>query len=165
MKMIAVAVVTAALVTGPVAAQTRPAFEFRGDTTANVRTDLATRRECEAEENAVTCSQTVQLGDVRDAIVITSYHNDRMYSVVGAVRSESYVTLLRAFIAKYGEPTLTTEPWQNRAGATFQNDVATWRFSDGTLSFKRMGSSRDWSDFEFTDPSNMPPAPEPTVNF
>lgn len=165
MKKMAIATAAiAALMASPAAAQTAT-FEFRGETTAAVA-DLA-GRSCDAlEDGSVSCKNGfLELGGVPRVFSVNYYYNDRLYAVVGNFHGSWFGTMLAAFTAKYGQPVTTVSDWQNQAGATFKNDVATWRFQDGTLILERMGDDRDYSSFEFTNPAGVPPAVPPTVNF
>jgi hypothetical protein len=162
MKMLMVAAV-AALMTTPVMAQT--AFEFRSDTTAAV-VDIAARTGCERESDGKDyCSQTVNVGGVPGVFYTVIFYNGRMTGLGGMFAADSFMTLRRAFTEKYGSPAMSTEPWQNRAGASFTNTVATWVFSDGTLVLKSLGRSVTHGSFRFYSTVNQPPATAPTVNF
>lgn len=155
--------VSALAIATPALAQS--AFEFRGETTTT-QVDMATKQGCSPVGLGRMCSNgLMSMGGVDDVYLGTSYYQGRMYGVDGIFGTEGFPTLLRAFTEKYGEPKLSTATWQNRAGATFDNDIATWTFSDGTLTLKRLGGRISDGSFSFVAPQNRPPAEAPTVDF
>ena len=162
---IALAAIGVALMASSVSAQTRPAFEFRGETTT--ATVDFTERECRTySSGSITCSDnSVNIGGVASVSVSQQYYENRLYSVLGLFVGSSYPTMLAAFTMKYGRPTITRPPWQNQVGATIPNEVATWQFRDGTLTLSRMSRTRSYSDFRFRSSAGGPPGPSPTVNF
>ena len=93
------------------------------------------------------------------------YYEGHLYGVVGIFNTDQYLTMLAAFTAKYGRPRMSTATWQNRAGASLQNDIATWTFAEGTLTLKRLGGRITNAEFQFDSPRYSPPAPAPKVNF
>ncbi len=149
----------------PVLAQSA-IFEFRGETTEQV-IDMASKR-CGSpvEDGSITCmDMSGQLAGVSGVSTAVGYYNGRLFSVIGIFEAGEYLTILRAFTQKYGAPVLSSEDWQNRAGAKFANDVATWRFRGGTLRLKRLGGRVTQGSFEFVHVENGPPASPPTVDF
>jgi len=105
------------------------------------------------------------VGDEKVEIFDRSYYNGKLFSIMGLSNEGSFVGLLQAFTAKYGTPVLGTKPWQNKAGATFNNSTATWKFRNGTLELDSMGIQRDEPMFEFKALQNYPPATAPKINF
>ena len=97
--------------------------------------------------------------------IMRFYNNGRLYDLFGSAPERHFATLLNAFSTKYGTPKMGTETWQNKAGATFDNTVATWQFRNGTLKLSQMGLQRDEMSFEFTDKANEPPPPPAVLNF
>lgn len=142
------------------------AFEFRGETTEQVIDMSAKRCGSAAEDGSITCTDiSGQLAGVSGVSTAVSYYEGRMFMVIGIFDTGEYLTILRAFTQKYGAPTVSSEDWQNRAGATFSNDVATWRFSGGTLQLRRLGGRINQGSFEFIHAENSPPLAPPTVDF
>ena len=96
----------------------------------------------------------------------TGYNAENRLTTIAAIFDTSwYGTLLGSFTQKYGTPKLSKTPWQTRSGSIFENDVATWTFSDGTLTLERLGGDLDNGSFVFEAPANLPPADAPTVDF
>jgi len=167
MKRAALAATAAlALLASPAMAQT--AFEFRGETTSAL-VDIATKPACRGfmrtDATGTFCIAPVEVAGVSNVLVTTTYYENRMSNVFGTFSQRGYVTILNAFIAKYGTPEIAYPEWRSRLGATFPNQVATWRFSDGTLTLSLMGNKQNESEFLFLASVNQPPAPAPVVNF
>lgn len=141
-------------------------FEFRGENTEQVIDLSAKRCGSVAEDGSITCSEiSGQLAGVTGVSTAVSYYEGRLFSVIGIFDTDEYLTILRAFTQKYGAPTMSSEDWQNRAGAKFSNDVATWRFRGGTLRLQRLGGRITDGSFEFIHEENSPPSTPPTVDF
>ncbi|MFZ4165288.1 hypothetical protein [Brevundimonas sp. NPDC058933] len=139
-------------------------FEFRGENTSTV-VDTANNPNCMTDDGIVSCAQVASVAGVEGVIYSSAYHEGRLNGLLGQFREEHFLTLLRAFTEKYGEPTMSKEEWRNRAGASFDNTVATWAFSDGTLTLKQIGSRMGNGSFRFTATVNNPPASAPKVDF
>lgn len=155
----------AVLMTSPVAAQTHPAFEFRGETTT-ATVNLGGQRGCRTDRQQITRCEVgfTDLGGV-SVFLNNAYFGGHLFSVSGMTDGSHYQRLLQNLTLKYGPPVLTTPNWTSEAGQSFRNDVATWRFSDGTLTLSRMGPNRDGSQLLFDNPAGHPPAAVPEVNF
>ncbi len=154
------------MMAAPATAQT--AFEFRGETTSAV-VDLATKPACRGfmspSADGTFCIAPVEVAGVSNVLVSTRYYEGRMNLLGGTFNPRGYVTILNAFSEKYGPPELTNPDWQSTLGATFPNTVATWIFSDGTLTLKLRGSRQTESQFIFEATVNQPPVAPPVVNF
>lgn len=166
--------ITKMLITGaalglssPVLAQDK-VFDFMGyDTeTAQPVTEIAGKK-CKHEGAQTECSLpwNLKLGDAVVSVMMINFYQDKLASVLGIAERDEFLSLLSVFTAKYGEPTMKTEKWQNRAGASFDNSVAVWKFKGGDLQLRQMGSRVDNSDFQFFSTVNQKPAEKPNVNF
>jgi hypothetical protein len=105
------------------------------------------------------------IAGVNLGFMMREYYQGRLYSLFATGPEYAFGTLLQAFSTKYGSPTMGSKTWQNKAGATFDNTIATWKFRNGTLELDSMGLQRDQISFEFNGPANAPPAPEVKVDF
>lgn len=154
----------AVLMASPVEAQTVP-FEFRGETTA-ATANLVGRRECRTDRQQQTKCQVgfTDLGGV-SVYLYHAYFNGHLFSILGQTDGSNYTRLLQNLTLKYGRPVMTMPNWTSEAGLTLRNEVATWRFTDGTLTLERMGSNRDGSQLLFHNPAGAAPPPAPSVNF
>jgi hypothetical protein len=106
-----------------------------------------------------------EIGGVTLKLLGMNFYNDKLLSLFGAAEPRFFPALLSAFSAKYGPPEMQTRKWQNRAGATFDNTVAVWRFRGGNLELAAIGSQIDVTDFMFVSIANSPPTPAPKVDF
>jgi hypothetical protein len=69
--------------------------------------------------------------------------------------SRKFSSLLPALENVYGQPRLSTEPWQTKTGDKRENQVATWQNSVSEIEFKQLGLSRDFFSLRFTLSSLM----------
>jgi len=164
-KAILLGLIAGLTFSGSALAQTA-SFDFRGETPSQV-VDLSGRN-CERrrEDGSISCLVlSQQMGGVDDVSFSQMYYNGHLYGVVGIFDADEYTTMLTAFTAKYGRPRMSTATWQNRAGASLQNDIATWTFAEGTLTLKHLGSRITNSEFQFDSPRYAPPAAAPKVDF
>ena len=93
------------------------------------------------------------------------YFNDKLYYVYGNTGKYSFAPLLDAFSVKYGKAILTTEKWQAKSGAIFDNPTAKWHFDGGTLSLQQLGLDINTGQFQFISLDNSPPADKPKIDF
>jgi hypothetical protein len=142
-----------------------PIFEFKGE---NTETDAnIAGRHCEHGKGAVwSCYGYDTLAGI-NVFMGRSYNNLRLYMVIATFDEGSFDTVLQAMIAKYGKPdAVETKKWQSRGGATFDNQIASWRFKGGgKLSLESMGSKVGESRLFFDSEQNSPPAEAPKVDF
>lgn len=97
--------------------------------------------------------------------LIRKYNQGHLYYLFASAPQFAWGDLLSAFEAKYGKPIMSAEPWQNKAGATFQNTVAKWKFSNGVLELDRMGLETSKCSFEFKSDRYQPARPPAKVDF
>ncbi len=165
MKKLVIGMALSALAV-PAMAQTR-VFDFMGyDTeTAKVVTELAGKK-CSTEGLETQCSLpwNYRLGDATVNVMMVNFYQGKISSVLGIAERDQFLSLLSVFTAKYGAPTMKTEKWQNRAGASFDNTVAIWKFKDGELELKQIGSRIDNTDVQFFSRVNRAEAKPPVVN-
>jgi hypothetical protein len=107
----------------------------------------------------------VEIAGLRLGFLMRSYYQGKLYTLFGTGSEYAFPTLLQAFTTKYGPPIMGSKTWQNKAGATFDNTIATWKFRNGTLELDSMGLRRDQISFEFNDHANDPPLPPAKVDF
>lgn len=145
----------------------RAAFSFMGeDTDTPTRRDLSLDTKCASAGDRFDCTDaSATLAGVAMDWLIVSYNKRMLYRVMGASRNRQYDVLLAAFTAKYGRPSTTTEKWQSKNGAAFDNAVCRWQFRDGMLEFKNFGSDVNTSIFIFKSIKNAPPRSAPKVDF
>ena len=183
MKLLISAALVAGLVMPATAAPTRrkarpavlpstarlPVFEFLGqntETPANMT--MLNAVQCNAAApGKVDCTDfnDPTIGGTRLKFISMNFYNGKFYSVFGSGGRYTFTGLLGAFTAKYGSPRLETRKWQNRAGATLDNQVAIWKFKGGDLELSSLGSRLDDVDFTFISSVNAPPAPPAKVDF
>ena len=160
---------SAALALAPKAAPSSlPIFSFLGDDTETVtkRTEL-NGNSCTTDGSLLKCTD-YSISTLAGAPILwmsISYNNGLMYQVIGATNYTRFSTLLDAFTAKYGKPILSTEKWQARNGATFDNSVARWRFKGGMLELESRGTRVDEPMFTFVSSANAPPPDKPKIDF
>ena len=106
-----------------------------------------------------------RIGGIALKFLSLNFYDGKLYSVFGTGRRYTFAELLEVFTAKYGSPRLETQKWQNRAGATLDNQVATWNFKGGNLELASIGSRIDDVDFMFFSSANAPPTPPAKVDF
>lgn len=168
MLKLAVTVAVASLSMATSALAQARAFEFRGDTTTQAA-DLTSRSGCSTglTRGLRQCVESrASLGGADDVFLAVGYNAANLLTTIDAsYHASNYPRLLAAFTSKYGAPRITTPTWQNRAGATFNNNVATWRFRDGTLKLERYGMDLNRGQISFEAPANMPPVEAPKVDF
>lgn len=148
--------------------KTLPVFSFLGEDTENVinRTDLNGTK-CTVSGQKTSCT------DMADPVIAgqklrwltLDYYNGRLYSVYGNFGKYAFGEILAAFSAKYGKPTMETRKWQSKAGATFDNLAAVWKFKGGELELESMGLDINTGSFGFTSKTNSPPPDPPKVDF
>jgi hypothetical protein len=156
-----------------VASAPLPSFSFMGHSSAVVDPNPTgpDGKPCEANPKSLpgdlTCTEfdATLAGENLSGFIMMDYYQGHLYHVFGEGKEAHYPTVLQAFTAKYGRPTMSTEPWESKAGAKFDNAIATWKFRDGTLHLDEMGLERDDFSFEFYANSNRPPAPAAKVDF
>jgi len=152
----------------PSATKTLPVFTFLGEDTESV----SSRTELNGSKCTVTGPKT-SCTDMNDPVIAgqkmrwltLGYYNSRLYAVYGNFGKYAFGEILSAFSAKYGKPSMETRKWQSKAGATFDNLVAVWKFKGGYLELESMGLDINTGSFEFTSKTNSPPAEPPKVDF
>lgn len=176
--MIAVAALGATAANGKVPARApaqqqakQPIFDFLGQNTETPSSPfmLGFKNCIPAPSGKTTCSNdlnVVKIGSAQVVLLMMSFNDGKLYSVIGDTIQMAYPDLLAAFTVKYGEPDVTeVRKWQNKIGATFDNSVSIWTFHGGKLELSQMGSRRDSCGFQFLSSKNTPAAPPPTINF
>lgn len=150
-----------------------PSFTFMGHSPSSIETNPTgpDGKPCSQNEKSVpgdlNCTEfeATLAGENIDGFISADFYQGRLYHLFGEGKEAHYGTILQAFTAKYGAPKMSTEPWESKAGAKFDNLIATWKFRDGTLHLDQMGMERDDFSFEFYSSSNHPPAPTAKVDF
>ena len=145
-----------------------PSFSFMGETPDAVTTRTKLNdADCGKNGAKLECTDynDPKVGDTILDWLSMSFYNGKLYSVMGALTDNQYGKLLSAMTAKYGKPSVTTEKWQSKGGAVFDNTVATWLFRDGMLKLESKGQSVDKSFFGFVSAKNSPPDAPPKVDF
>jgi hypothetical protein len=142
-----------------------PVFEFKDETT-ETDSNIAGRSGCSHKPNGVwSCYGYDTVAGLR-VFLGRSYYNNRLYSVVASFDQDGLQTIRDALVAKYGAPAaMETRKWQSRGGASFDNQVAIWRFKGGALELESMGAKVGQSVFAFSSALNSPPAEAPKVDF
>lgn len=88
-----------------------------------------------------------------------SFYNNRLTSMLFLydANAVNFLTLSDAFTQKYGTPcSKTTEKWQNKTGATFDNQVLLWCFKTGKLQLESLGPSLNYGAVNYIDNYKAP---------
>jgi hypothetical protein len=118
------------------------------------------------EENCVQIYGPASISEVRLKILLFMFNNGKLFNVAGTAASSNFSRVSEAFEAKYGKPYKTEGSiWRNRAGASFDNVIKTWIFSDGILKLEALGDKLDEMRFVFVSLENAPERDAPKVNF
>lgn len=146
-------------------------FEFKG-IVASETTDLSKLFCITKSDDGADClpadwaSPPPRVADVIVLLPEILFYKGKLYSMHFGVIPQQLGVLTDAFAAKYGNPCIdTTEPWQSRAGAVFQNHVMSWCFSTGMLVVKAMGDRMDAPEVQYVDFQSAPPPPPSKVDF
>lgn len=145
-----------------------PVFSFMGDDTVKPTTRTELHGEaCFTEGADLKCAAylNAEVAGAKMGFLTLDYHNRLLYRVVGSFYSRDHSILYAAFTQKYGPAKETTEKWQAKSGATFDNAVSTWRFDGGELKLESMGLEIDKAIFTFVSVKNSPPSAAPKVDF
>lgn len=145
-----------------------PVFSFMGDTTETptARTSFG-GEPCSGKDDKLECADygDPKLGDATLEWLSLTYNHGLLYRVMGSLRDHQYPALLEALTTKYGQPKTTTEKWQSKGGAIFDNAVSRWQFRDGTLQLDSMGSEVGKASLLFLSQNNSPKHQAPSINF
>lgn len=107
------------------------------------------RRPCRQRRDPErSCSAWITIGDVRFSTSFTM-NNDEVVAIRFPVSAYEYALIREAFLERYGEPHASVvEPWTNRMGTTFDNEVLTWAGEKVRVSLTQRGYSRDVGEAE-----------------
>ncbi len=158
------------MIATPALAQDRT-FEFKGlnTTTAYSGPTRAMDKTCKIKAvGRDTCGRldTMEVGKTTVFNAKSTFYNGHMVAVGASAFTSDFNDLDDAFTGKYGPAThVTTEPWQNRLGITFDNVVKTWEFADGSLVLQSIGRMQDESSFLFVANHDLPPETAVPNNF
>lgn len=143
-----------------------PVFSFLGDDTETptVRSELMGAL-CTTGGGELQCAayDDPEIGGTDLKWLTITYYNGLLYRVSGSSVPNRYGTLLNAFMAKYGEPTMTTREWKARDGAQLDNVIAIWYFKGGTLELRSLGTDVNSLLFTFVSNANRPPFLAPQI--
>lgn len=145
-----------------------PVFSFMGDDTETVTMRTKLNDEvCSTEGEILKCTDysISHLAGAPILFMSLSYNKGLLFRVIGTTNYTRFSTLLEAFTVKYGKPSLSSQKWQSRSGATFDNSVARWFFRDGMLTLESRGTAADEPMFTFVSTKNAPPAEKPKIDF
>jgi hypothetical protein len=166
------AIVAALMMATPAVAADAPrTFDFKGLNTTTVYGGEFMVADKKCKIKAVGLEQCIRffgamVGNVNVNSLTVLFNNGHMISVQGSAPNIVVGDLDAAFTAKYGPAESTSnEKWQNQMGATFDNVVKLWKFSDGLLQLKSRGSNRDIAEFVFASTDNQPAKAPPPSNF
>lgn len=160
-----------AMLASPALAQsTATTFEFMG-----IHPDASMAGEITMGDTKCTIAPTgysncappiAKIGNATIFGMAASFINGRLVRLEGSTSNLSLPLLIEAFTLKYGKPTSTrTATLQNGFGATFKNEITTWRFKEGALEVNSIGDEQDECSFNFVDENNRPKPAPTTVNF
>lgn len=144
-----------------------PVFSFMDQSTEQPRTmTMLGGDECTISGATVSCLEIGgELAGQRMVLMTVGFYNERLYKVTGAAKRWAFPDILAAFTLKYGKPSMRSEKWQNRMGASLDNSIATWSFKGGKLELRAIGSSIDLTEFNFLHAGNSPPRAAAKVDF
>lgn len=89
----------------------------------------------------------VLIGDTKVSISYLISNDDRLFEVNLSFQRIDYPEMKRVFEARYGPSHKTeSEPWINRLGETFPNEVSTWTGKMVRIELVERSTDRDWSE-------------------
>ena len=71
------------------------------------------------------------------AVMTLFFYDEKLSSIRILIKSHFFYSVRDALIAKYGNGAITKESVQNRAGASFENEIYIWNKEGQTLTAKR----------------------------
>lgn len=75
----------------------------------------------------------------------------KLLSIHIEFKNMHYDAIKEGFVEKYGSNyKVSTEAWQNKAGAKFDNTVSRWAHKDGSIEIRYLGSKRDLGEVIIT---------------
>ncbi len=88
-------------------------------------------------------------------LMVLHFYDEKLSSIRIHIKSQFFYSVRDALIAKYGNGALTKEPVQNRAGASFENEIYLWNKEGQTLKAKRYAGKISTSLVSFDLNSNV----------
>jgi hypothetical protein len=150
------------------AAPTLSVFEFKG-VRAGEPVQHSLLKSCRAlKDGTIACEPlTPQVAGISNYGTAPELHfyQARLTSMYYVVDRRHYLTLLSAFVTKYGQPCQVSKvEWRNAMGAVFPSQVVRWCFASGKLELREMTSNRDISAAVYQDVYQAP-APPARIDF
>jgi len=89
------------------------------------------------------------IAGVQVRLMFLNFYDRTLHSMGISFAPEDFDQVVNALKEKYGEAKLTTERFQNRMGATFENHTLTWRRPGETVKATQFLGSLDTSNIAF----------------
>jgi hypothetical protein len=123
-----------------------------GGVRENIKCDVRGAPKTCAEER----DKLYTFGGVPMNSIMANFYNDALASVRISFSAKDFDSVYAALTTRYGKPDeLKTESIQNRAGAVFENTIASWRKGDSNLWVRRYSGNLDTSAADYTLDSSI----------
>lgn len=87
----------------------------------------------------------------KESQIVYNLVDDKVGEItVAGLRAEDFSDVLDALTVKYGKPVITHPAVQNKAGASFENTIATWKRGQDVIVYDRYGRTMQYSWLRFT---------------
>jgi hypothetical protein len=127
---------------------TRPTFELEAHWLGDTLGYSSDETRCRAD-SAVAEGVCWRAGNGYD-VANFGYRDGRLYRMRFELDSSGYIERTRELRARYGKPSIRSEPFTTAGGVTIDNTVLRWQLCDGTLEVRRYGASLDRVSGEIT---------------
>jgi hypothetical protein len=158
----------------PARSASLPVFDFLGQNTETPTTMTTLNGEdCRVQgDNTLLCASYQgpgtagpKIGGIELLTLRMTFSAQKLFLVEGRANRTQFASLLEAFTLKYGRPQMAVRKWQNQAGASFDNTVASWTFKGGKLELTSIGAYISQSQFTFVSQANSPTRNPPKIDF
>ena len=84
------------------------------------------------------------------------FYSDVLSSMFVTFKPDDFDRVMRALVDRYGKPDdLRTATLKDRAGATYENAIATWRKGDATLTVRKYANNINKADAVYISDSTI----------
>jgi hypothetical protein len=136
---------------------TKPHFTFRNH---KIGESISNFQYCEDSDafgkicNEAEPGTIINVGKVPVLTLFYEFDQNKLYGVAMMFGNAYMPDIIGMLEGKYGKPAkVSNEPVQNQAGATFNNHVYTWNFSEGQLVLEERYGRIDKGGLHFDNPT------------